>query len=165
MRCVALALLLCATSVGFAQQSSISTGNFNLGQVSPAFGRNGGGGISYVTRPTPMATAVSTAQGFFAAGGVNVGGVAAGSAGGGVAVANGPALIAGTAAPRTPAPQVPSDKELARLANAANRGDARAQAQLAIAARAMLARDEAAAASTAPAAVATPAAVTRLQRR
>ncbi len=164
MRCLAVSLLLSTATVGLAQQSSMSTGSFNLGQVSPAFGRNGGGGISYVTRPTPTATAMGTAQGFFAAGGVNVGGAATAASGAGVAVGSAPALIAGVAAPRSPAPPVPSDKELAILANAANRGDARAQARLAIAARAMLARDEAAAAAP-PAPVPAPTAATRAQQR
>ncbi len=111
------------SQTGVAGSSAVS-----LPQVSPGAGLNQSrGGISSVTRPTPTAVRMATAQGFFSAGGVSLG--AANNPAPGVNVnpssGNGPALIG-----RKSVPTQVSDRELSRLAAAANRGDVRAQARL-----------------------------------
>lgn len=149
MRClIALVVLASAAPAAVAQQAttSTSTGNFNVAQVVPGMNGTRGGGISYVTRPTPTANAMATAQGFFAAGGVRVGGTVGAN---GAAVAGTAGASAGAApgvlatAPKAPATVIPSDREMRILAAAANRGDAAAKARLSAIGQAMLARDEA----------------------
>lgn len=111
-----------------AQAGVAGTSAVSLPQVSPGTGLNQSrGGISSVTRPTPTAVRMTTAQGFFSAGGVSFG--AARNAAPGVNVnpasGTGPALIGHKSVPA----QV-SERELSRLAAAANRGDTRARARL-----------------------------------
>lgn len=149
MRClIALVVLAGAATSLVAQQATTSTGtgNFNVAQVVPGMNGNRGGGIRYVTRPTPTATSMATAQGFFAAGGVRVGGTV-GANGTAVAGAPGAAGVAASGviatAPRTTPTVIPSDSEMRLLAAAAHRGDAAAKARLTAIGQAMLARDAA----------------------
>jgi len=127
--------MVVVTLLGFAapgqgQQSQTSAAGsaVSLPQVSPGASQNQSrGGISFVTRPTPTAVRMATAQGFFGAGGISLGAAnnPAPGANGNAPSANGPALIAQKSAHT----QV-SDRELSRLAVAANRGDVRARARL-----------------------------------
>jgi hypothetical protein len=111
-----------------AQTGVAGTSAVSLPQVSPGTGLNQSrGGISSVTRPTPTAVRMATAQGFFSAGGVSLGAARNPAPGVNVnpASGTGPALIGHKSVPA----QV-SDRELSRLAAAANRGDTRARARL-----------------------------------
>lgn len=119
------------------QSSSGNAGSGGVGTVLPQVApglqqnnnnNNNGGGISFVTRRTPTAVTANQARGFFAAGGVNLGGAAVGAGGGSVGGVDSSPITAGVE--RQPV-VLPTEAELARLAAAAQRGDAKAQARLA----------------------------------
>jgi hypothetical protein len=122
-----------------AQQiQSSSSGSIGtvLPQVAPGQqqNNNNGRGISFVTRPTPTAANASLARGFFAAGGVNLGGNGAIVTTPGANSSDNSSVIARTAPQKS---AIPSNAELSRIAAAAQRGDARAQARLVEIGRAM----------------------------
>lgn len=125
-----------AVCLAHGQQSTGGgTGNGTVGtvlpQVAPGLQQNNtinsGGGISFVTRRTPTAVTANQARGFFAAGGVNLGGAAVGAGGGSVGAVDNLPITAGVQ--RRPV-ALPSESELASTAAAAQRGDAKAQARL-----------------------------------
>ena len=141
---LALASLTVSLSAQQATQSGSGTIGTVLPQVAPGMqqnNNNNGRGISFVTRPTPTAASASLARGFFAAGGVQLGGggAAAAGAGTGATAGSGAAVFASKPAPKATAPAVPSTIEINRLTVAASRGDARAKARLAEIGRAMAA--------------------------
>lgn len=141
---LALASLTVALSAQQATPSGSGSGTIGtvLPQVAPGMqqnNNNNGRGISFVTRPTPTAATASLARGFFAAGGVQLGGAAAAGAGTGATAGNGAAVFASKPAPKAATPAVPSTVEINRLTIAASRGDARAKARLAEIGRAMAA--------------------------
>lgn len=131
-----LAAMVSVVGANAQQSTGGNAGSGGVGTVLPQVApglqqnnnNNNGGGISFVTRRTPTAVTANQARGFFAAGGVNLGGAAVGAGGGSVGGVDSSPITAGVE--RQPV-VLPTEAELARLAAAAQRGDAKAQARLA----------------------------------
>lgn len=145
------AVAFASISLALSAQQATQSGSGSLGAVLPQVApgmqqnNNNGRGISFVTRPTPTAATASLARGFFAAGGVQLGGgAAAAGAGAPGAVGSGNAVFAAKPGSKATPPAVASNAEINRLAAAASRGDARAQARLAEIGRAIVANADAA---------------------
>lgn len=131
-----LAAMMLVPGARAQQAGGGATGSGTVGTVLPQVApgmqqnnnNNAGGGISFVTRRTPTAVGANQARGFFAAGGVNLGGAAVGAGAGSVGGMETAPITAGV---NRRSVALPTEAELANTSAAAQRGDAKAQARLA----------------------------------